>query len=58
MYPPQHPAFLNKEVYGRIEPSNYLLAMIVLLGSRTPKLYSPLINAIQKMFSYNFISPN
>lgn len=50
--------FLNKEVYGRIEPANYLLAMMVLLGSRTPKLYYPIISAIQRLFSYNFISAN
>jgi len=32
--------------------------MIVLLGSRTPKLYYPIISAIQRLFSYNFISAN
>jgi hypothetical protein len=31
---------------------------VVLLGSKTPKLYSPIIAAIQRLFSYNFISPN
>jgi hypothetical protein len=50
--------FLSKEVYGRIEPSHYLLVMIVILGSRTSKLYSPIISAIQRLFSYNFINPN
>ena len=45
-------------MYGRIEPANYLLAMIVILGSKTPKLYSPIISAVQRLFSYNFISPN
>jgi len=45
-------------VYGRIEPSNYLLVMIIVLGSKTPKLYSPIISAIQRLFSYNFINPN
>lgn len=50
--------FLAKEVYGRIEPANYLLAMLVVLGSRTPKLYAPIISAVQRLFSYNFISPN
>ena len=50
--------FLSKEVYGRIEPSNYLLVMIIVLGSKTPKLYSPIISAIQRLFSYNFINPN
>jgi hypothetical protein len=50
--------FLTKEVYGRIEPANYLLVMIILLGSKTPKIYSAVISAVQRLFSYNFISPN
>jgi len=50
--------FLAKEVYGRIEPSHYLLVMIVILGSKTSKLYTPVISAIQKLFSYNFINPH
>lgn len=32
--------------------------MLVILGSRTPKLYAPIISAVQRLFSYNFISPN
>jgi hypothetical protein len=57
VYAGLHSAFLSKEVYGRIEPSNYLLAMVVVLGSRTPKLYAPIIAAVQRLFSYNFIAP-
>lgn len=45
-------------MYGRIEPANYLLAMLVVLGSKTPKLYAPIIAAVQRLFSYNFITPN
>lgn len=30
----------------------------MLLGSRTPKIYTAIISAIQRLFSYNFISPN
>ena len=32
--------------------------MIVILGSKTPKLYSPIIYAVQRLYSYNFITPN
>jgi hypothetical protein len=45
-------------VYGRIEPANYLLAMLVILGSKTPKVYAPVIAAVQRLFSYNFIAPH
>lgn len=31
--------------------------MVVVLGSRTPKLYAPIIAAVQRLFSYNFIAP-
>jgi hypothetical protein len=34
------------------------MAMLVILGSKTPKLYAPIISAVQRLFSYNFISPN
>lgn len=30
----------------------------MVLGSRTPKLYPPIVSAIQRLFSYNFINPN
>lgn len=50
--------FLAKEVYGRIEPSNYLLCLILLFGAKNPKLYPVLIQTIQKLFSHNFISHN
>lgn len=32
--------------------------MLVILGTRTPKLYPPVISAVQRLFSYNFITPN
>ena len=32
--------------------------MLVVLGSRSPKVYAPIISAVQRLFSYNFITPN
>lgn len=32
--------------------------MLVVLGTRTSKAYAPIIHAVQRLFSYNFISPN
>jgi hypothetical protein len=50
--------FLAKEVYGRIKPSNYLLLFLIALGGKNPKLYTPIIVVIQKLFSNNFIAVN
>ena len=50
--------YLSKEVYGRIEPDNYLLLFILALGSKNHKLYGPVIQTIQKIISNNYINPS
>ncbi len=48
--------FLSKEMYGRIEPSNYLIFFLLMLGSRNQKIINTAISTVQRLFSNNFIS--
>ncbi len=47
--------YINKEVYGRIVPGNYVLLFILMLGTKNAKLIDIANKVIQKLFSHGFI---
>lgn len=54
----QYSDYLSKEVYGRIEPTNYLLLFLMALGGRNSKIHGPIIQTIQKVISNNYLNPS